>query len=101
MSPFSGIYRVIKVISKFEGGTFKQELQCIRMQAQPTDFDGKKLTTSTQNNTTVKVKGESKDKNTVSEEISVADDGGTITVGPIPPGEGYDLPGDGGDYGPQ
>ena len=68
VSPFSGIYRVIKVISKFEGGTFKQELQCIRMQAQPTDFDGKKLTTSTQNNTTVKVTGEAKDKNNVSEE---------------------------------
>jgi hypothetical protein len=101
VSPFSGIYRVIKVISKFEGGTFKQELQCIRMQAQPTDFDGKKLQTSTQNNSTVKVTGEAKDKESVSEEILVADPGGTITVGPIPPGEGYaDLPGDDGDYGP-
>ena len=101
VSPFSGIYRVIKVISKFEGGTFKQELQCIRMQAQPTDFDGKKLQTSTQNNSTVKVTGEAKDKESVSEEILVANPGGTITVGPIPPGEGYaDLPGDDGDYGP-
>ena len=100
VSPFSGIYRVIKVISKFEGGTFKQELQCIRMQAQPTDFDGKKLQSSTQNNATVKVKGESKDKTNVSEEILVADPGGTITVvGPIPEGEGFDLPGDDGDYG--
>lgn len=77
VSPFSGIYRVIKVISKFEGGTFKQELQCIRMQAQPTDFDGKKLTTSTQNNATVKVKGESKDKNTVSEEVKSTTTGTT------------------------
>lgn len=68
VSPFSGIYRVIKVISKFEGGTFKQELQCIRMQAQPTDFDGKKLQSSTQGNATVKVTGEAKDKNNVSEE---------------------------------
>jgi hypothetical protein len=71
------------------------------MQAQPTDFDGKKLQTSTQNNSTVKVTGEAKDKESVSEEILVADPGGTITVGPIPPGEGYaDLPGDDGDYGP-
>ena len=101
VSPFSGIYRVIKVISKFEGGTFKQDLQCIRMQAQPTDFDGKKLQSSTQGNATVKVKGEAKDKESVSEEILVADPGGTITVGPIPPGEGYDLPGDDGAYGPQ
>ena len=69
VSPFSGIYRVIKVISKFEGGTFKQELQCIRMQAQPTDFDGKKLQSSTQGNATVKVTGEAKDKENVSEEF--------------------------------
>lgn len=78
VSPFSGIYRVIKVISKFEGGTFKQELQCIRMQAQPTDFDGKKLQSSTQGNSTVKVTGEAKDKTNVSEEIYVADPGGII-----------------------
>ena len=78
VSPFSGIYRVIKVISKFEGGTFKQELQCIRMQAQPTDFDGKKLQSSTQGNATVKVTGEAKDKTNVSEEIYVADPGGII-----------------------
>lgn len=71
VSPFSGIYRVIKVISKFEGGTFKQELQCIRMQAQPTDFDGKKLPSSTQGNATVKVTGEAKDKTNVSEETYV------------------------------
>lgn len=74
VSPFSGIYRVIKVISKFEGGTFKQELQCIRMQAQPTDFDGKKLQSSTQGNATVKVTGEAKDKTNVSEETKNTND---------------------------
>ena len=48
------------------------------MQAQPTDFDGKKLQSSTQGNATVKVTGEAKDKTNVSEEIYVADPGGII-----------------------
>jgi hypothetical protein len=74
ISPFSGIYRVIKVISNFAGGTFKQELQCVRMQAQPTDFDGERVTTEKQNNQTTKVTGEAKEKTTVSEEITTTDE---------------------------
>jgi hypothetical protein len=40
-SPFSGIYQVIKVESKFSDGAFKQNLSCVRMPLQPKDFDGK------------------------------------------------------------
>ena len=69
VSPFSGIYRVIKVHSKFSGGTFKQELECVRMQAQPTDFDGEKTTVDKQNNKTVEVTGEAKEQTNVSEEV--------------------------------
>lgn len=37
-SPFSGIYKVTKVESKFSGGTFTQNLECLRMPKQPNDF---------------------------------------------------------------
>lgn len=37
-SPFSGIYKVTKVESKFSGGTFTQNLECLRMPKQPQDF---------------------------------------------------------------
>lgn len=40
-SPFSGIYRVTQVSSKFSDGTFKQSLKCSRMPLQPSDFDSK------------------------------------------------------------
>ena len=73
VSPFSGIYRVIKVISKFEGGTFKQDLECVRMQAQPTDFDGEKLSTD-KKGSTVEVLGESKEITNSSEEQGIYDD---------------------------
>ena len=71
VSPFSGIYRVIKVISKFEGGTFKQELQCVRMQAQPTDFDGETVSTDKQTGKTVEIVGESKEITNTSEEVEI------------------------------
>lgn len=38
-SPFSGIYKVTKVESKFAGGTFTQNLECLRMPKQPKDFN--------------------------------------------------------------
>jgi hypothetical protein len=38
-SPFSGIYKVTFVENKFEDGNFIQELSCIRMQGQPSDYD--------------------------------------------------------------
>ena len=38
-SPFSGIYKVTKVTSKFEGGLFTQDLKCIRMPKQALDYD--------------------------------------------------------------
>ena len=38
-SQFSGIYKVTKCDSKFNGGVFKQELKCIRMPLQASDFD--------------------------------------------------------------
>jgi len=69
VSPFSGIYRVIKVISKFEAGQFKQDLQCIRMQAQPTDFDGENVSTDKQTGKTVEVLGETKEQTNTSEEV--------------------------------
>ena len=69
VSPFSGIYRVIKVISKFEAGQFKQDLQCVRMQAQPTDFDGENVSTDKQTNKTVEVVGETKEITNTSEEV--------------------------------
>jgi hypothetical protein len=37
-SSFSGIYKVTRVENKFSGGTFKQQLQCIRMKKQPSDY---------------------------------------------------------------
>lgn len=37
-SPFSGIYKVTKVESKFSGGIFNQNLECLRMPKQPNDF---------------------------------------------------------------
>lgn len=40
-SQFSGIYKVTKCESKFNGGVFKQELKCIRMPLQASDFDEK------------------------------------------------------------
>lgn len=69
-SPFSGIYRVYKCISKFEDGKFIQTLQCVRMQAQPQDFDGKTVTTSKQNATQTKIGGESKPKDNPSEALA-------------------------------
>lgn len=40
-SPFSGIYKVTQVASKFVDGTFKQSMKCTRMPLQPNDFDNK------------------------------------------------------------
>lgn len=40
-SPFSGIYKVIKCQNTFNGGVFKQTLDCIRMPLQASDFDEK------------------------------------------------------------
>ena len=38
VSPFSGIYKVNYVNSKFSGGTFQQSLELIRLQGQSNDF---------------------------------------------------------------
>jgi len=38
VSPFSGIYKVAYVNSKFSGGTFQQTLELIRLQGQASDF---------------------------------------------------------------
>jgi len=69
-SPFSGVYRVYKCISHFESGKFTQTLQCVRMQAQPQDFDGKTTTVNKQTSTQVKIGGESKPKDNPSEKTS-------------------------------
>lgn len=37
-SPFSGIYKVTRVESKFSSGVFTQNLECLRMPKQPGDF---------------------------------------------------------------
>ena len=74
-SPFSGIYRVTKCVNKFESGMFKQTLTCIRMQAQPQDFDGKPQTTDPANSVQVKVGGDSKSKTEVSEQYTSSYDG--------------------------
>ena len=42
-SVFSGIYRVVMVDNVFEGGVFKQNLKCLRMPGQSSDFDGESL----------------------------------------------------------
>ena len=79
VSPFSGIYRVYKCVSKFDSGTFKQTLSCVRIQTQPGDFDNTKVTTDKQNGQTVKIKGESKQKTETSQQYRPAydfDDGG-------------------------
>jgi hypothetical protein len=39
-SPFSGIYKVIKIDHKIADGAFKQELKAIRMPLQASDFQG-------------------------------------------------------------
>ena len=40
VSPFSGIFKIIKVESTFKDGVFRQVLQLARMQKQPSDFEG-------------------------------------------------------------
>ena len=40
VSPFSGIYRVVKCTNRFADGQFRQTLTCVRLQAQPNEFDG-------------------------------------------------------------
>jgi hypothetical protein len=40
VSPFSGIFKIIKVDSMFKDGLFTQNLKLTRMQKQPTDFEG-------------------------------------------------------------
>lgn len=40
VSPFSGIFKIIKVESTFKDGVFRQTLQLTRMQKQPSDFEG-------------------------------------------------------------
>ena len=40
VSPFSGIFKIIKVESMFKDGLFTQNLKLTRMQKQPTDFEG-------------------------------------------------------------
>jgi hypothetical protein len=41
VSPYSGIYKVIQVESKFNGGTFQQTLQLNRQQNQSIDYKGR------------------------------------------------------------
>lgn len=59
VSPFTGIYRVVKCVSKFAEGQFRQTLTCVRLQAQPSDFDSK-LKTDKSTNKTVEVGGQTK-----------------------------------------
>lgn len=40
VSPFSGIFKIIKVESSFKDGLFTQNLKLTRMQKQPSDFEG-------------------------------------------------------------
>jgi hypothetical protein len=40
VSPFSGIYKIIKIESNFKDGLFIQNLKLARMQKQPSDFEG-------------------------------------------------------------
>jgi len=40
-SPFSGVYKVLRCQSTFKGGTFVQQLKCVRMPGQPMDYGGK------------------------------------------------------------
>lgn len=42
-SPYTGIYRITECTSKISGGVFKQELRCLRMAAQPSDFADKNI----------------------------------------------------------
>jgi len=70
ISPFSGIYRVWKCASKFESGTFKQTLSCIRIQSQPGDFDGEKVNTDKKTNKTVEIVGQGKPKSNPSESLA-------------------------------
>jgi hypothetical protein len=66
VSPFTGIYRVVKCVSKFADGQFRQTLTCVRLQAQPSDFDSK-LKTDKTTNKTVEVGGETKPPTNTSE----------------------------------
>lgn len=67
VSPFSGIYRVTKCNSKFDDGKFTQVLSCVRMQGQPTDYDGKNITTN-KDSATTQLAGQKKESTNVSEE---------------------------------
>jgi hypothetical protein len=35
---FSGIYRLIEIVSNFQGGAFTQKLKMLRLPSQPSDF---------------------------------------------------------------
>jgi hypothetical protein len=48
VSPFSGIYKVVKCDHKFSGGTFIQTLKLIRMTGQPQDYEGKEQISKSQ-----------------------------------------------------
>lgn len=49
ISPFAGIYRVVRCESVFSGGKFTQKLRCVRMPQQLTDFGGVSLPTNKEN----------------------------------------------------
>jgi len=66
VSPFTGIYRVVKCLTRFAEGQFRQTLTCVRLQAQPSDF-ADKIKTDKTNNTTTKVGGETKPATNTSE----------------------------------
>jgi hypothetical protein len=40
VSPFSGIYKVIKVVNKFSSGNYTQDMSLVRVLGQPGDFEG-------------------------------------------------------------
>jgi len=48
VSPFSGIYKVVKCDNKFAGGVFTQTLKLIRMTGQPQDYEGKQTISKAQ-----------------------------------------------------
>ena len=78
-SPFSGIYRITRLESLFEGGVFRQILTCVRLPKQSADFDNKPLDIDKDQQTALKLGNKKKPQE------GPVDDSNRLTGSAAPP----------------
>jgi hypothetical protein len=78
-SPFSGVYKVIKVDSEFKSGNFTQTLKCLRMQQQEVDFDGQLPKGADTNTPAVVLGNKVPEKTNITQQIATAKDWTTLS----------------------